>query len=160
MFLFVVRRNKAMKTYYTIALLFLGMVLGCTPMVRVDADTYLHNQGHYEEKATIITAELGEVFENYEIFQGKRIEITASITHFEERDAPSWFIVFEKDGQKIRGYESDFLGWVPPDAIYLARWAKKEGGDVVAQGKLLGEALELDQLTYKTLVVNTSAIPT
>jgi hypothetical protein len=149
-----------MKRYASILLLFLIILIGCTQMIRVDADTYLHNQEHYEEKATIITAELGEVFDNYELLQGKRIEIAAPIIHFEERDAPSWYIVFEKDGQKIRGYEGDFLGWVPPDAVYLARWAKKEGGDVIAQGKLLSEGLELDQLTYKTLIVNTSAIPT
>ena len=149
-----------MKIYASIPLMFVTILVGCTQMIRVDADTYVHNQEQYEGKATIITAELGEVFENYELLQGKRIEITAPIIHFEERDAPSWFIVFEKDGQKIRGYETDFLGWVPPDAVYLARWAKKEGGDVIVQGKLIGEALELDQLTYKTLIVNTSAIPT
>lgn len=149
-----------MKTYYTIALLLLGMVLGCTQMIRVDADTYVNNPQQYEGPDTLITAELGELLANKELFQGRRIEISAPITHFEERDAPSWFIVLEKDGQKIRGYESDFLGWVPPDAVYLARWAKKEGGDVIAQGKLFGEEIELDQLTYKTLIVNTSAIPT
>jgi len=149
-----------MKSYARLPVVFLIVLSGCAPMIRVDADTYVHNQEQYEGKATIITAELGEVFENYELLQGKRIEITAPIIHFEERDAPSWFIVFEKDGQKIRGYETDFLGWVPPDAVYLARWAKKEGGDVIVQGKLIGEALELDQLTYKTLIVNTSAIPT
>ena len=149
-----------MKSYARLPVVFLIVLIGCSPMMRIDADTYVHNQELYEGKETIITAELGEVFENYELFQGKRIEITASITHFEERDAPSWFIVLEKDGQQIRGYESDFLGWVPPDAVYLARWAKKEGGDVIAQGKLIGEGMELDQLTYKTLIVNTSAIPT
>ena len=149
-----------MRRFASIPLLLLIVQIGCTPMIRVDADTYLHNQELYEGKGTIITAELGEVFENQELFQGKRVEITAPIIHFEERDAPSWYIVLEKDGQQIRGYESDFLGWVPPDAIYLARWAKNEGGDVIAQGKLIGEALELDQLTYKTLIVNTSAIPT
>ena len=149
-----------MKSYARLPVVFLIVLIGCAPMIRIDADTYLQNQEQYEEKATIITAELGEVFENYELFQGKRIEITAPIIHFEERDAPSWFIVLEKDGQQIRGYESDFLGWVPPDAVYLARWAKKEGGDVIAQGKLIGEGMELDQLTYKTLIVNTSAIPT
>jgi len=148
-----------MKSYARLSAVFLILLIGCAPMIRVDADTYLHNQELYEGKGTIITAELGEVFENHELFQGKRVEITAPIIHFEERDAPSWFIVLEKDGHKIRGYESDFLGWVPPDAVYLARWAKKEGGDVIAQGKLIGEWLELDQLTYKTLIVNTSAIP-
>ena len=149
-----------MKSYARLPVVFLIVLIGCSPMMRIDADTYLHNQELYGGKATIITAELGEVFENFELLQGKRIEITAPIIHFEERDAPSWFIVFEKDGQQIRGYESDFLGWVPPDAVYLARWAKKEGGDVIAQGKLIGEGMELDQLTYKTLIVNTSTIPT
>lgn len=149
-----------MKSYASIPLVFLILLIGCTQMIRVDADTYVNNLQQYEGQDTLITAELGELLANKELFQGRRIEISAPITHFEERDAPSWFIVLEKDGQKIRGYESDFLGWVPPDAVYLARWAKKEGGDVIAQGKLFGEEIELDQLIYKTLIVNTSAIPT
>lgn len=149
-----------MKSCASILASFLIPLIGCTQMIRVDADTYLGNQEAYQGKETIITTTLPELFKHQEILQGKRVEIAAPIIHFEERDAPSWFIVLAKDGQKIRGYESDFLGWVPPDAVYLARWAKKEGGDVVAQGKLIGEGLELDQLTYKTLIVNTSAIPT
>ena len=149
-----------MKTYYPIALLFLAMVLGCTQMIRVDADTYLHNPEQYEGKDTLITTELGELLDKKELFQGKRVEIAAPITHFEERDAPFWFIVLEKDGRKIRGYESDFLGWVPPNAVYLARWAKNNGGDVIAKGKLFGDDFELDELSYKNLIVNTSAIPT
>jgi hypothetical protein len=71
-----VRRNKIMKTYFRIALLFLGMVLGCTQMIRVDADTYVNNPKQYEGQDTLITAELGE------LFQGRRVEIAAPIIHF------------------------------------------------------------------------------
>ena len=60
----------------------------------------------------------------------------------------------------IRAYESDFMGWVPPDATYLARWAKNEEGDVTALGKMFKGKIELDELTYKDLIVNTSAAPT
>jgi len=149
-----------MMRYVATPLLCFTLLIGCSPMIRVDADTYLRNHNQYGAKETIITAELEEVFEHYELLQGKRIEIAAPITHFEERDAPSWYVVFEKDGRKIRGYEDDFMGWVPPDAVYLARWAKKDGGDVIARGKLTPGGMELDQLIYKTLIVNTNTIPT
>jgi hypothetical protein len=33
-----------MKRYHRIPLVFLGILLGCTQMIRVDADTYVQNQ--------------------------------------------------------------------------------------------------------------------
>lgn len=134
---------------------------GCTQkIVKVDSETYFDNQAAYRDKNTIITADLVEVVDNNHLFEGKWIEIKAPITHFEERDSPAWYLIFEKEGRKIRAYEHDFLGWVPPDAAYLARWAKHEGGDVTALGKVLKGNIELDELTYKDFIVNTSAIPT
>lgn len=134
---------------------------GCTQkIVRVDSETYFDNQAAYRDKNTIITADLVEVVDNNHLFEGKWIEIKAPITHFEERDSPAWYLIFEKEGRKIRAYEHDFLGWVPPDAAYLARWAKHEGGEVTALGKVLKGNIELDELTYKDFIVNTNAIPT
>jgi len=149
------------KQFIKIVLLALVLFSGCSQkIVKVDSQTYFNNQAAYGDKNTIITADLVEVVDNNHLFEGKWIEIKAPITHFEERDSPAWYLIFEKDGRKIRAYENDFLGWVPPDAAYLARWAKHEGGDVTALGKLLKGTIELDDLTYKDLVVNTSAIPT
>ena len=148
-----------MKKYYVVALFSIVTLLGCTQMIRVDADTYIQNQASYEVKHTIITAELEDVLENYELFQGKDVEVTAPVTHFEKKDSPAWFLTLEKDGKKIRCYEDDYLRYVPPDALYLARWAKQEGGEVTARGKLKEGGIELDQLTYNTLIVNTNAMP-
>ena len=69
-------------------------------------------------------------------------------------------LILEKDGRQLRAYEDDFLKYVPADAVYLARWAKNEGGYVTVRGRLLDERMELNQLAYKNLIVDTSAIPT
>ena len=149
-----------MKKNFKIALLSIVFFTGCAQqIIKVDSDTYFSNQASYQDKYTVITADLVEVVDKNDLFEGKKIEISAPIIHFEERDSPVWYLIFEKGGRKIRAYESDFLGWVPPDAVYLARWAKNEGGDVTAQGKVRQGSMELDELTYKSLIVNTSAIP-
>ena len=148
-----------MKKYYLVAFLSMVTLLGCTEMIRVDTDTYMQNQASYEGKHAIITAELEDVLENYELFQGKHIEVSAPLTHFEERDAPAWFLTLEKNGKKIRCYEDDYISYVPPDALYLARWARRDGGEVTARGKLKEGRIELDQLSYKGLIVNTNTIP-
>ena len=149
------------KQFIKIALPALVLFSGCSQNItRVDSTTYFENQTAYTDKDTIIAVDLVEVADNTDLFEGKWIEIKAPITHFEERDSPAWYLIFEKEGRKIRAYEDDFLGWVPPDAAYLARWAKKEGGEVTALGKVRKGNMELDELTYKDLIVNTSAIPT
>ena len=148
-----------MRGYYLIVFFSIVSLLGCTQIIRVDANNYMQNQALYEGKHIIITADLEDVLKNYKQFQGKSVEVTARITHFEDRDSPAWFLTLEKDGKKIRAYEDDYLRYVPPDAVYLARWAKREGGKVTARGKLKSGGMELDQLTYKNFIVNTNNAP-
>ena len=79
-----------MKKYFKIALLSLFFLTGCAQqIIKVDSDTYFRNQAAYQDKSTIITADLVEVVDSDELFEGKWIEISAPITHFEERDSPS-----------------------------------------------------------------------
>lgn len=144
--------------FLTIVLLLL--ISGCAHAIRIDSGAYLRNPGLYKNKNVVITADLPQVLDNYEAFKGRTIEISARVAHFEERDSVSWHLILEKEGKQLRAYEDDFLKYVPADAVYLARWAKNEGGYVAVRGMLLEGRMELDQLTYKTLIVNTSAIPT
>ena len=145
-----------MRNYCMLCLFSITTLLGCAELIRVDADSYIRNPAMYEGQYILITADLGEVLEHYELLQGLDIEIDAFLTHFEKRNTPSWFVTLEKDGNTIRAYEDNYGRFVPATADYLARWAKKEGGTVTAQGKLMSWGMELDQLTYRTLIVNTN----
>ena len=147
------------RHYYVMALFSIVVLFGCTRMIRVDAKSYLQNQALYEGKKTLIAVDLGDVLEQYELFQGKDIEVTAPLTHFEKKDSPGWFLILEKEGKKLRFYEDDYRHFVPQNALHLARWAKREGGEVTARGKLSKGGVELDQLTYKKLSVNTNLVP-
>ena len=148
------------RRYYFIPLLLAVLLEGCAHEIRIDSGTYLRNPALYQQKDVIITADLPQILDNYDALRGATIETSARIAHFEERDSLAWHLVLEKDGQKLRAYEDSFFKYVPADAVYLARWAKNEGGYVTARGTLLKNRIELDQLTYKTLIVNSSAIPT
>jgi len=149
-----------MQRYYILPIILTFWLASCVPIARIDSDTYLQNQALYKNREIIITTDLAQVLNNYEVFKGRRVEITATVSHFEERDSMVWHLILEKEGRKQRAYEDNFLKFVPADAVYLARWAKNEGGYVTARGKLFEGGMELDQLTYKSLIVNTSAIPT
>jgi hypothetical protein len=138
----------------------MALLAGCAHEMRIDSATYLHNPALYKNKDVIITADLPQVLDNYDAFMGTTIETAARIAHFEERDSLSWHLVLEKDGKKLRAYEDSFFKYVPADAVYLARWAKNEGGYVTARGTLLKDRMELDQLVYKNFIVNSSTIPT
>ncbi len=147
-----------MRKYKVIVLLFMVALWGCTKQIRVDADNYIKNPALYEGKPTIISVDLKGILENYELFEGKEVEVMAPVTHFEKRDSPGWYLTLEKDGEKIRCYEDDYQRFVPRNVVYLARWAKKEGGTVTARGKLMKWGIELDQLSYKSLNVNTNTL--
>jgi hypothetical protein len=136
----------------------LTALLGCTELIRVDAETYIRNPDTYEGQYILIAATIEEVLEHYQLFQGLDIETAAPITHFEGRDAPSWFVTLEEDGNMIRAYEDTYPPLVPSEADYLARWARQEGGTVTARGKLMAGGLELDQLTYGNLIVSTNVL--
>lgn len=147
---------EEMRNYFLIGLFYLIVLLGCASLTRVDSKTYMLNPGMYEGKYILISADLEEVVNNYQKFEGLNIEIAASITHFEERDAPSWYLVLEKNGKVLRAYERNYLRFVPPDADYLARWAKREGDPVTVQGTLYAWGMELDQLIFRDLTINTN----
>jgi hypothetical protein len=148
------------RRQHVLTIVVLILISGCAHEIRINSGAYLQNPGLYKNQKVVITANLPQVLDNYAAFTGKTIEISAQVAHFEERDAVSWHLILEKEGKRLRAYEDDFLKYVPADAVYLARWAKNEGGYVTARGTLLKDRMELDQLTYKTLIVNTSSIPT
>ena len=67
------------RQYYVMALFSIVVLFGCSRMIRVDAKSYLQNQALYEGEKILIAVDLGDVLEQYELFQGKHIEVTAPV---------------------------------------------------------------------------------
>lgn len=148
-----------MRRYYLIVFVSLVSLLGCTKMISVDGDTYMQNQAFYDGKHVLIKTDLEDVLDQYKLYEGKNVELTAPVTYYGDRGFSRWYLTLEKDGKGLRCYEERYRYYLPWKALYLVRWAKSEGGEVTARGKLKKDGIELYQLAYKDLTINTSTVP-
>lgn len=148
-----------MRKYYIGVFIALTMMLGCAQLVRVDADTYLENQDLYKGKQVLLQADLEDVVEHYTLLKGKNVELAAPVDSYGDWGLRGWYVFLEKDGKRIRCYEEKYRYYLPWKALYLVRWAQREKGVVTARGKLKKDGVELCQLAYKGLSINTNAVP-
>ena len=59
-----------MRNYLILCFFVVTALTGCVEQIRVDAETYKLNPGMYEGKYTLISVDLEEVLENYQLYQG------------------------------------------------------------------------------------------
>lgn len=133
--------------------------LGCAPLVKTNMDSYLKNKEYYKGKKIIFAAELEDLFERYELYKHNEVELTAPLTYFGERKFWTWYLILEKDGEKIRCYETKYRVYPGQDAINLLSQARSEGGEVTVRGWLNYDGIELNRLMYKDYLVRTNYSP-
>jgi len=148
-----------MKKYYVLFFIIMVALSGCTELIRVDAETYMHNQEFYEGKSILIKTDIEDVLEHYSIYKGKNLELTAPVSTYGCWGLSGWYVMLEKGRNKFRCYEEKYKYYLPWNALYLVRWAQSEGGEITARGKLRKDGVELYQLAYRTLTINTNAVP-
>ena len=131
----------------------------CIHTVKTDMNNYLQNKDAYKWKRVVFTAELHDIVERRETFQGKEVELTAPVGSFGKHDFPTFYLLLEKDGRQLRACEKNYHRYVNGDALHLLLWANSEGGEVTVRGKLKEDGIELNQLVYKKYLVNTNKSP-
>jgi len=154
--------NMAFKHFRKINILLaftLVSFLGCAPLVKTNIDSYLKNQEDYKGKKIVFTAELEDILKRYELYKNKEIELTAPLAYFGERRFWTWYLILEKDGKKIRCYETKYRLYPGRNALLLLSQARSKGGEVTVRGRLKYDGIELDRLIYKGYVVNTNDRP-
>ena len=134
----------------------LVVMVGCTPMVKIDIDTYLQNPGNYKNMDVVFTADLDDLLERYELYRGKEVEVTAPATSFGNWKFWTWYLILEKNGNKVRAYESEYRIYPDLYALDLMKVARSEKGEVTVRGTLCRDGIELDRLAYKDFSINTN----
>lgn len=134
----------------------LVVILGCTPMIKIDIDTYLRNPDYYRKMDVVFTTDLEDLLERYELYQGKEIEVTASVISFGHWNFWTWHLILEKNGKKVRAYESEYRIYPDRYTLNLMKVVRSEGGEVTVRGELHRDGIELDRLAYKDFSINTN----
>ena len=132
------------------------VVSGCVHMVKTDMDTYLKNQEEFEGKQVVFTTDLQDLFERYDVYRGKEIELTAPVTYFGNWHFRTWYLILDDGVNEIRAYESEYRIYPDRYAVYLMRAAMRENGSVTVRGRLERKGIELNRLFYKDYAVNTN----
>jgi len=139
-----------------VSVIVLVVIVGCAPMIKIDIDTYLQNPDHYRKMDVVFTTDLEDLLERYELYKGKEIEITAPATSFGNWKFWTWYLMLEKNGKKVRAYESEYRIYPDLYALDLMKVVRSEGGEVTVRGKLNRDGIELDRLAYKNFSINTN----
>ena len=135
------------------------LLAGCRQMIRTDMDTYLQHRDAYRWKKIVFKAELPDLLERYELYQGKYVEITAPVTYNGSEGFPTWYLTLEKGGSKIRAYEEHYRDFVADEALELLAMANDEGHEVTVRGKLEKGGIEITELAVLDRIVDTDFIP-
>jgi len=151
--------RKIIRKLSACSIIALLILSGCKHMVRTDIDTYLENRQEYKRKRVVLTTDLEDILNRYELYQNKEVELSAPVSYFGKEGFSTFYLNLAKDGKQIRAYEDNYQHYVNRDALQLLIWAKSDGGEVTVRGKLKEEGIELLQLAYNDYVVDTNVRP-
>jgi hypothetical protein len=125
----------------------------------MDLATYMQNPEEYKGNNVIITTDLDTIVENFTLYKGRHVELTAPFTYYGKKGYWTWQLFLEKDGKKIRCYEHTYRQYPGKDALYLLKRAEAEDGVITVRGKVWPNGIELSRLFYNDFAVNTDEKP-
>jgi hypothetical protein len=145
-----------MKTF--IKCIFLISVIlfsGCTikEQVRIDIDTFNKDQASYIDKEVTITATLEDVVSRYELYKGKRIEISAPFSYFGRKGFWTWYVMLQKGENTLRCYTHYYRLKAANDALNLVRRAEAKKEPIKITGILYQDGLDIKEIYYDDIFV-------
>jgi len=144
------------KKLNVVSVIALVAIVGCTPMIKLDIDTYLQNPDYYKKMDVVFTTNLEDLLERNELYQGKEIEVTAPVTSFGNWNFWTWYLILEENGKKVRAYESEYRIYPDLYALNIMHAVRSKGGEVTVRGELRRDGIELDRIAYQGLSINTN----
>jgi hypothetical protein len=140
-----------MKRINFLLFLVFEMFLGCSakPDIRIDLDTYLRNTGQYSEKNIIITTSIEDLQKRYDLYKNRGVEVTGLVVYYGDKRFWTWYILLDNNGKTVRCYAHQYKVDPGVDALHLVRWAQSEKGEIIVEGKLRNDGIEIVYLKYK-----------
>ena len=136
---------------------------GCTvkEQVRVDIDKFISGQASYTDKDVVITATLEDVVSRYDLYRGKKIELSAPFIYFGIGNFWTWSVMLQKDEKTLRCYTHYYISQPSNAAINLLGMAKSKNEPITILGVLNKDGLAIEEFTYNDASVRTdkSAVP-
>ncbi len=128
---------------------------GCTvrEQVRVDIDKFIRDQASYIDEDVVITATLEDVVSRYDLYRGKKIELSAPFSYFGSKGFWTWYIMLQKEENTLRCYTHHYRVRIANEARNLLRRAQNKKEPIKILGVLYGEGLQIEVISYDDTIV-------
>jgi hypothetical protein len=128
---------------------------GCTvrEQVRVDIDKFIRDQASYIDEDVVITATLEDVVSRYDLYRGKKIELSAPFSYFGSKGFWTWYIMLQKEENTLRCYTHHYRVRIANEARNLLMRAQNKKEPIKILGVLYGEGLQIEVISYDDTIV-------
>ena len=128
---------------------------GCTvkEQVRVDIDKFIKNQASYIDEDVVITATLEDVVSRYDLYRGKKIELSAPFSYFGSKKFWTWYIMLQKGENTLHCYTHHYRLRTANEAVYLLMKAQGKKESIKILGVLNNDGIDIEIFSYDGISV-------
>ena len=122
---------------------------GCTvkEQIRVDIDKFTKDQESYIDKDVVITATLEDVVSRYNLYRGKKIELSAPFSYFGSEKFWTWYVMLQKGENTLRCYTNQYRLRTSKEAINLLNRAKRKKESITVLGVLNNNGIDIEMFS-------------
>ena len=131
------------------------LISGCTvrEQVRVDIDKFIKDQASYMDEDVVITATLEDVVSRYDLYRGKRVELSAPFSYFGTKGFWTWYIMLQKGENTLRCYTHYYRIKPSNRATGLLRRAESKKESIRILGFLYQDGLDIKEIYHDGISV-------
>jgi len=128
---------------------------GCTvkEQVRIDIDKFISDQASYIDEDVVITATLEDVVSRYDLYRGKRVELSAPFSYFGTKGFWTWYIMLQEGENTLRCYTHYYRIKPTNEAINLLRRAESKKESIKILGFLYQDGLDIKEIYHDGISV-------
>jgi hypothetical protein len=136
------------------------LISGCTvkEQVRVDIDKFIKDQASYIDEDVVITATLEDVVSRYDLYRGKKIELSAPFSYFGSNKFWTWYIMLQKGENTLRCYTNHYRLRTSNEAVNLLMRAEREKASITVLGVLNNDGLDIEIFSYDGIFVRADVL--
>ena len=136
------------------------LISGCTvkEQVRVDIDKFIKDQASYIDEDVVITATLEDVVSRYDLYRGKKIELSAPFSYFGSEKFWTWYIMLQKGENTLRCYTNHYRLRTANEAVNLLMRAERKKESITVLGVLNNDGIDIEMFSNDGIFVRPAQI--
>ena len=136
------------------------LISGCTAkeQVRVDIDKFIKDQASYIDEDVVITATLEDVVSRYDLYRGKKIEVSAPFSYFGSEKFWTWYIMLQKGENALRCYTNHYRLRTANEAVNLLMKAERKKESITVLGVLNNDGIDIEMFSNDGISVSPAQI--